>query len=175
MAITDSYCTAVEYRARTTKTDSGDDATILAQLTAASRLLDRECERFFGIDASVVARLYTGNGLTRLYVDDLATLTGLVVKADLNGDYDYADSNETLTIGTHFWAGPSNSGLGSEPEPWRYLDIVPGNAVLRVWPSQLRAVEVTAKFGWHPRGGCVDNAAVARRRGGGLHVEPRKR
>lgn len=160
MAVTDAYATAAEYRARVTKSDTGDDATILTQLTGASRLLERECGRFFNQDASVVVRLYDGNGLTRIHIDDLSTTTGLVVKVDLNGDFDFADSNETLTVDTHFKVGPVNAGLGAEPEPYRYLDIVPGNAILGAWPSQKWALQVTGKFGWAAVPGMIKEAVI---------------
>lgn len=162
MAVTDAYVTPGEYRAHVTKSDTGDDTTILSQLTAVSRLIERQCGRFFTQDAGVVTRdPYNGNGLTRLYIDDVATLTGLVVKVDLNADYDFADSNETLTIGTHFWAGPANADKGAEPGPFRYLEIVPSNAVLTRWPNQLRAVQVTAKFGWPSVPGAIKEGVIA--------------
>jgi len=148
MAVSDAYATAAEFRGRTGKDDTGEDATILSQLQAVSRLIDRECERFFGIDAAVVARLYDGNGLTRLYIDDVATVTGLIVKVDLDGDYAFTGATETLTKDTHYWIGPANAALGSEVSTYRFLDIVPTNGRLSVWPSGLRKVQVTASFGW---------------------------
>jgi len=148
MAVTEAYASAPEYRGRTTKTDTGDDETIVEQLVAVSRLIDRECERFFGIDAAVVMRLYDGNGLTRLYIDDVATVTGLIVKADLDDDFAFVGADETLTKDTHYWIGPANAALGPEVSPYRFLDIVPANARLNVWPEGPRKVQVTAAFGW---------------------------
>ena len=148
MAVTDAYATAVEYRSRTGQSDATDTTLLDALLAAVSRIIDRECERFFGIDAAVVVRLYEGNGLTRLYIDDVATVTGLIVKADLDGDYDFDGADETLTKDTNYWIGPANAALGSEVSAYRFLDIVPANSVLSVWPSGLRKVQVTAKFGW---------------------------
>lgn len=157
MAISDAYATAVEYRARAGKTDTGDDATILAQLTAVSRYIERELGRFFNQDAAVVTRYYNGNGQQRLYVDEIATTTGLVVKIDLDEDYVFTGANEILTIVTHFWVGPYNAALGPEARPYTFLEIVPGNGVFSEWPirrraaeviDQPRSVEVTAKFGW---------------------------
>lgn len=147
-AVTDPYATAAEYRARTGMSGTGEDVAILAVLTAVSRLFDRNCGRFFTIDAAVVGRIYDGNGRTRLYIDDVATVTGLIVKVDMDADYDYGGADETLTKDTHFWIGPANAPYGPEAGPYRYLDIVPGNGRLTVWPEQARAVQVTAKFGW---------------------------
>src|SRR3990172_2726710 len=127
MAVTDAYATAAEYRSRTGQSDATDTTLLDALLKAVSRLIDRECERFFGIDAAVVVRLYEGNGLTRLYIDDVATVTGLIVKADLDDDFDFDGADETLTKDTHYWIGPVNAALGSEVATYRFLDIVPAN------------------------------------------------
>jgi hypothetical protein len=148
-AIGDPYATAAEYRDRVGKTDTGADATILAQLTAVSRYLDRRLHRFFTQDAAVVVRTFDGNGDTMLWLPaDIATVTDLVVKVDLNEDYDFGEANETLTINTHFWVGPQDAEKGPEPRPFDCLEVVPNNGVFDAWPEQVRAIQVTAKFGW---------------------------
>ena len=154
MAVGDAYATAAIYRGIADKDDTTEDAEILLDLTAVSRYLTRKLGQFFTVDASVVARIYDGTGTNRLYLDahehvpGIATLTGLVVKVDLNADYDVSDSGETLTVDTHFWAQPQDADKGAEARPWTYLDLVPNNSVVTIWPKQQRAVEVTAKFGW---------------------------
>jgi hypothetical protein len=158
--VTDPYVTLPEYKAWVGKTGTGDDTELAAQVVAASRFIDKECDRFFTKDAAAVVRLFDGNGLTRLYIDDLASLTGLVVKVDLDGDFDFTDSGETLTIGTDFWAGPANAALGPEPRPYTFLDIVPYNARLTVWPEQLRSIQVTAVFGWPSVPAAIKEATV---------------
>ena len=140
MAISDAYATLAEYKARVNKTVTGDNTEITAVLVAVSRLLDKEVERFFTKDAADIVRVYDGNGGRRLYIDDLSA-TPTSVKADLNGDYDYADSDETLTVNTHYWVGPPNADKGPEPRPFTFLEIRPDNSVLSKWPDQLRAVE----------------------------------
>lgn len=124
---------------------------IALALTGVSRFIDRRVRRRDGFNktAAAEARIYDGNGKAKLWLsDDIATATGLIVKADLNGDYDYADSGETLTINTHFWTGPYNAQNGSEPKPYEWLELIPSNAVVTAWPKQVRAVEVTAFWGW---------------------------
>lgn len=161
MAISDAYATAVEYRSRVGKTDSGDDTTVIDPLLkAVSRLLDRECGRHFTKDAAAVARLFDGNGCAKLYVDDIASTTGLVVKVDLNEDFDYADADETLVRDTHYWVGPANAALEAEARPWQWLELVPNNSVLSIWPAQKRALEVTAIFGWPAVPGAVKEATI---------------
>jgi len=149
VAVTDPYATAAEYRDRVDKTDTGDDATILAQLTTVSRFLDLRLRRFFTQDAAAAVRTFDGNGEALLWLPaDIATTTGLVVKVDLNEDYDFTDSGETLTINTHFWVGPADADKGPEPRPYECLEVVPNNGLFDVWPDQKRVVQVTAKFGW---------------------------
>jgi len=148
-SISDPYATAAEYRDRVDKTDTGDDATILAQLTTVSRFLDLRLRRFFTQDAAVVVRTFDGNGEALLWLPaDIATVTGLVVKVDLNEDYLFTGATETLTINTHFWVGPADVDKGPEPRPYECLEVVPNNGLFDVWPEQQRAVQVTAKFGW---------------------------
>lgn len=177
MPVIDAYATLAEYKTRITKTKTSDDASITAALPAVSRYVDKECGRFFTQDAAAVARVYDGNGLTRLYIDDLATVTDLAVKVDINGDWDYADPDETLTIDTHFWPGPANAALGAEPSPYLWLDLVPNNARLSrwarytLWPgqtdygvsgaSQIRAVQVTGKWGWPAVPGAIKELTIA--------------
>lgn len=70
------------------------------------------------------------------------------MKCDLNGDYDVADSGETLAVNTHFWVGPYSAQSGSEPKPYSWLELIPNNSTVTMWPKQRRAIEVTAVFGW---------------------------
>jgi len=160
MPLTDPFATAQEYRARIGSKDEGADGVIDEQLAAVSRFLEEEADRTFGRDAAVVARVYDGNGSRRIWVDDIGDLTDLVVKVDLNEDYDFADADETLTIATHYWAGPANAGLGPEPKPYRHLDVVPNNGRLDSWPDRPRSLQVTAKFGWPAVPGMVKEATI---------------
>lgn len=160
MPIDDAYAQVEVYRSRVGKTDDDDDAEIANHLKAVSRLIDRRLERFFTQDAAPVIRLYDGNGEQRLYVTDIATETGLQVRADLDVDGDFTGGDETLTVGTHFKLGPPNAALGPEPQPYRYLQIVPDNGVIARWPQGLETVEVTAAFGWPSVPGAIEDATV---------------
>lgn len=165
MAIGDAYATAEEYRARVTSTDDSEDETIDALLLAVTRFLDVQLGRYFNRDDSPTSRKFDGNGLSRLWLpEDIATTAGLVLKCDLNGDNDVGDANETLVLDTHFWLGPDNAGQGPEPWPYQFIEVVPNNGVIAVWPQQRRAIWVDAAFGFPevPQGikeGCI---AIAR-------------
>lgn len=161
MAVTDSYATAAEYRAGIDQDDTAEDPELLLYLTAISRLIDRRVGRSFNQDAAVVERLYAHpgggetvmiddlvpvhRGASRLWVDDISTVTGLIVKVDLNRDY---VCEQTLTIDTDFWVGPQAAALGSEVRPYTYLDLHPNTTYLSAWPTHERSISVTAKFGW---------------------------
>lgn len=154
MAVTDAYASAATYRAIADKDSTAEDTEILDDLRAISRYLDGKLGQFFTQDASAVARLFEGNGERVLRLDGIegcpgiASTTGLVVKVDLNGDYDVTDTGETLTINTDFWVAPANAAQGAEARPWTALEVTPSTTVLSTWPKRRRAVQVTAIFGW---------------------------
>ncbi|MBF8255137.1 MAG: phage gp6-like head-tail connector protein [Anaerolineales bacterium] len=161
MAVDDAYATAAEYRAATTKTDATDDASILSQLKGVSRYWDYRCNRFFTQDAAVVVRTFDGKGECELWLPaDIATATGLIVKADLDGDYSFADET-ALVLDTDFWLGPSDADKGPEPRPWEILEVHPNSAQLSAWPCQQKALQVTAKFGWPAVPQAIKDATIA--------------
>jgi len=141
MAITNGYCTLAEVKAALRITDSIDDTLLENAVEAASRRIDGECSRRFYIDGTTSARTYAANRSAFVFVDDIATTTGLVVKVDDNmiGTY-----STTLTAGTDYQTEPTNASAQNEPITLlRALDTwfpVAGNG---------RAlIEVTAKWGW---------------------------
>jgi len=160
-AISDAYASCEEYRARVDHIDATDDDRLLSQLMAVSRYLDQRLRRFFSRDAAVVVRTLDGNGQRRLYVPDIATATGLIVKVDLDGDFDFDAADETLIRDTHFWVGPANADKGPEVWPFENLEIIPGNGRLWRWPERARAVQVTASFGWPAVPGAIREATIS--------------
>jgi hypothetical protein len=136
------YATLAEGRDHlriTDAADTADDAEIGVAITAASRAIDKAAGRQFGILASATARLYTAvydKTLTRyvVSVDDFQTVTGLVVKTDLDRDGVYE------TTLTDFIKLPLNAaGRGV---PWNELVIADSCA------RHVGGMEVTALFGW---------------------------
>lgn len=141
MAITNGYCTLTEVKAALRITDNIDDTLLENAVEAASRRIDGECSRRFYIDATTSARTYAANRSAFVFVDDIATTTGLVVKVDdtFSGAY-----STTLTVGTDYQNEPLNAAAQNEPITLlRALNVgfpVEGNG---------RAlIEVTAKWGW---------------------------
>lgn len=150
MPLITDYSTVAELKAFLRITDSADDAELAVALTAASRAIDQATNRAFGQTDPAVARYYTWEegrrpngppweGRHRLDVDDISTTTGLVVKVDEDDDGVY---ETTLTVNTDFQLWPWNAA--AESRPWEQIVLRPNVT----FPTHLRAVEVTAKFGW---------------------------
>lgn len=147
MAIGDAYASAAEYRDRKRKQDTSPDATVLTQLTAVSRFLEREAGQFFNRDGAATARILFGDGSDVLFLKTeglpgIATTTGLVVKVDTDDDGSFAD--ETAVTGVV--ARPLNAALGPEAAPYTELWL-PSGASRSYFPTGYR-VEVTADYGW---------------------------
>lgn len=176
-AVTDAYASVATFRAVTGSNDRAQEAAIRRELVAAARYLDGKLGRFFTKDAAVVARYYDTPraGLGRfdpdgespyggfddpqavLFVDDIATATGLIVKIDDDRDGSFADST-ALTIGTDFVLTPENAQRGPEPRPYTAIRLTPYGAWGR-WPAGCR-VEVTAIYGWPAVPAPIETATI---------------
>lgn len=149
MPVSDAYADAATYRALIRRNDNVDDTVILDDLKAVSRYLDRKLGRFFTKDAAAVARAYYGEGRLgdngrKLYVDDIASTTGLAIKVDADADGLFSD--ETAWASTDYQLLPLDANRGPEPRPWTAI-YVPS------WSSKgafgrRSHIEVTAEFGW---------------------------
>jgi len=141
MAITNGYCTLSELKSAARIADNVDDALLERAVEAASRRIDGECSRRFYVDGAVSARTYAANRNAFLFVDDISTTTGLVVKVDdqMSGSF-----STTLTVGVDYQTEPSNAVTQGEPITLlRALDVV-----FPVAENGRTLIEVTAKWGW---------------------------
>lgn len=158
MAWAPDYVTANELKDSLRITDNNDDALLAFAITAASRALDHAANRQFGQSDPAVARYYTFSntaykqvdpyagkwldsfqGRDQLEIDDLMTTTSLVVKVDRDDDGTF---EETLTVDTDYRLYPWNAVASGRP--WTRLVLASGESL----PTQLRGVEITAKWGW---------------------------
>lgn len=171
MAWAPDYITLAQLKAHLRITDTDDDTLLAFAITAASRAIDHTANRQFGLVDPAVARYYTyGSGwqgrqdpLSRDYaggafrgqdvleIDDLMTTTSLVVKVDRNDDGTF---EETLTVDTHYRLYPWNAAASGRP--WTHLVLNTGTT----FPTSLRGVEVTAKWGWTTPPSIVVQAAL---------------
>ncbi len=114
-------------------TTSEDDA-INAAIDAAEALIDNYTGRTF--ETATESRVFLPRTASILDVDDIATLTGLVIKTDEDQDGTY---ETTLTIGTDFVA------VGNSNPYRRFTQINQG------WPLSIYGrptVEITATWGY---------------------------
>lgn len=141
MAITNGYCTRGDLTDQLRITDNIDDKIIDRAITAASRQIDGRCGRRFYADSTATTRYYIPRSSTFTIVDDISSLTGLVIAtdADVNGTWE-----TTLTVGTDVQLGPANALARNEP-------ITTLRAIQAYFPMSTvdrETLAVTAKWGW---------------------------
>jgi hypothetical protein len=145
VAISDPYATNTQYKAFVAKSSGDNDSEIDAQLLAISRVLERDAfgGRYFTKDASATIRRYyplVDNQRT-LFVEDIASTSGLIVKVDDNRD---GIAEVTLTLTTDYELRPLNAATGPEPEPYTAIYLPPRSSRSFWW----NLIEVTAIHGW---------------------------
>ena len=116
---------------------SSENTAIDNAIAAADAEIDQITGRTFVVPSGATAKTFIPYDDYTLYVDDVAQLTGLVVKEDtsLNGTYD-----TTLTITTDYVVDGNNA-------PYRVIKRVDGDT----WPRDRYGrptVEVTAFYGY---------------------------
>lgn len=147
MAWQPDYCTVDEFAAYATIPDDADDTQIGQAVAAASRAVDRTASpegwRQFGLVAAPEARYYTARwslerGTWLVPIDDLMTVTGLVVEFDSAADGTYADA-----ITAHRLLPVNAAPKG---RPWTCLEVLSSSDVTPDCTAD--AVRVTARWGW---------------------------
>lgn len=160
-AVTDSYASVEDYRAYFKGIDGTNDPRVQAALDTASRYIDSVAGgRFFTKDAAVVARsFYPPYAGRSLYVDDIASTSGLVIKSDVNIDGTF----ETTFASTDYQLKPLTAAAGPEPTPWNCI-YIPYWSTQALFVPQV-PIQVTALWG-HPsmparvKTACMEIAAI---------------
>ena len=146
---TAGYISAADLKSYIGLTGSGQDTNISNAITAASRQIDRICNRRFWQDSSVQVKTFTPISNIFLEIPDISTTTGLIVKLDTTDDGSY---DKTLTINTDFIVMPTNPillGTGSgEHKPYTEIRILNTRSSERFDPSIINNVQITAKYGF---------------------------
>tara|TARA_R100001440_G_scaffold70521_2_gene92975 strand:- start:1795 stop:2421 length:627 start_codon:yes stop_codon:yes gene_type:complete len=129
---------------------SGQDTNLDNAINSASRLIDKITDRYFYQDATVNARFYNPTNEFNLYVDDISTTTGLVVKLDTTDD---GTHEKTLTLDTDFILKPLNPTPYEVEDndfnaPFTELQILATRSSERFDPLIMRNVKIEAKFGY---------------------------
>ena len=117
------------------------DASIANSITAASRMIDHICSRFFYQDSATTTRTYTPTRYDRLSIHDLVTLTSFAT--DLDGSFAYA---QPWTVNRDFLLNPVNAPLTSWP--YTEVTVLPVTAQYALDPTIINSVQITGIFGW---------------------------
>lgn len=147
MAVVNGYTTTAALRTHLGDSGSGLSAEILERaINAASRAIDRHTQRRFWQDALVTTRTYTCNDSLEVYVDDISTRTGLIVKTGTDGA-----TFGTTWASTDYVLEPRNADVlasGDTADPYAFWKLVAISGrtfnVLYGKPT----LSVTARFGW---------------------------
>lgn len=138
-----SYTTTVALADYVRGDDTVDDVQLSLAIAAASRAIDRACNRQFGNLAVAEGRYYTAQWdreRQRWHVetDDIADKTGLLVAVDSSNDGTYATSITGVV--------PVPRNAAQKGKPWTGVEIprTAGPAI----PVRADAVKVTAVWGW---------------------------
>lgn len=168
VALVNAYCTEAQLRAEMSDISATLPSDLICKaINAASREIDNTCSgdvprsRRFWQDAAVQTRKYTCEDPTLAYVDDISTVTGLIVKTDENDDGVY---ETTWTINTDFELWPLNAAQDAA-EPYAFWKIVAlGGSSNRRFPLYERraGLQVTAKFGWPAVPKQIEEACILR-------------
>lgn len=141
MTLSNCYVTLAQFHQHMGIADSVDADVAERAITAACRAIDHHCYRRFWVDSPVTAITYQAEDPCRLYVKDISSTSGLIVKTDdgNNGTY-----GTTWTITTDFVLKQWDKDLSGSP--YTRIDAVGG----RTFPTygQRERVQVTALHGW---------------------------
>lgn len=137
------YVSATTLKATLGITVSTFDTDITTACSAASRGIDRACNRRFWVDADAnQIRYYTPNPQRAvLFTDDIVTVTTLAI--DQSGGTSFAT---TLTANTDYVLEPLNAAVETPVQPYTSIRLHPSGG--KSWPAYPRSVKITGKFGW---------------------------
>lgn len=146
MALSNAYITVddlVEHLSSMSEPVGSEVGLVERVINAVSRKIDQHCRRRFYVDSSATARVFAAESWDLVYVDDISTTTGLVVKTDTsdNGTFD------TTWSSTEYELSPVNA-VSSSGETWPYTAIRAVDDRWFPYANRRSSVEVTATWGW---------------------------
>lgn len=145
MAITNGYCSLQEIKAAARITDSVDDALLELSVEAASRQIDRACDRIF-YNAGTATRVFLPTDPYATEIDDAISISAVKTSTSADGNFDATWSSSDYEL------QPLNGRVGGSY--WPYTDIKAiGDYLFPVWTtnttnSNEATVQVTGVWGW---------------------------
>lgn len=147
MAVVNGYCTVAELRTHLGDTGSALTTELLERaINSTSRAIDRYTQRRFWQDTDVTTKTFMVSDATEVYVDDISTRTGLVVKTGTDGA-----TFGTTWATTDYVLEPRNADVydtddDADPYAFYLLRAISGRAFT---PHSTRpTLQITARFGW---------------------------
>ncbi len=127
-------------------TGSSEDGRLVAVAEAASRLVDRYCNRHFYVVRAT--RRFDGNGASRLLLPDLARVDDGGVRTDEGRDGTFRTKWD---VGDYVLL-PRNAALegGGEPRPYTSIEVT-GRGARHAWPAVRGTVQIAGEWGWQRR------------------------
>ena len=145
MAIVNGYCTLAELKTYLGLSGSGQDDNLENAIEGASREIDQYTGRIF-YQTDSQDNFYTPNNFFIQEVDDISTVSGLVVKLDTTDD---GTHDKTLTKDTDFALLPVNvSNALDQNQPYTHIQILDNRSSERFDPDIFNNIKVTAQFGF---------------------------
>jgi hypothetical protein len=141
MALVNAYCAVADVRSQ--MDDSAgklSEAMIERAISAASRAIDKHCDRRFWRDPAPVTRVYTASGPCILDVADIAARDGLLVETDPGGSGAWA-----ALAPSDFHLEPLDAEYDGPAFSWTAIAADRG---ARFPVSRTPLVRVTATWGW---------------------------
>lgn len=174
MALVNAYATVAQLREHLADSGSALTTALLERaLNATSRAIDKHCGRRFWIDGAVIARQYRPSDGYSVFVDDIATRTGVIIKTDTTGDGTYA----TTWDAADFDLEPRNADVvatGSTGDAYSFWQITAIDDKTFPLSDRRATLQVTAKFGWSAvpvdvEEACIIKAAALFKRKDSIH------
>lgn len=153
MALGDPYVTATELKTYLGISDSVDDTAIANACSAASRAIEKYCERQFNKTTTAAARVFAPVTCHLAHVDDFHTIIDLVIKTDAADDGTF----ETTWATTDYLLEPLNGVVDGE-SGWPFYTARTRRSGAQYFPLGA-SLQVTAQWGWTAVPAAVKQAA----------------
>jgi len=161
MTVVNGYCSVDDVREQLGDTAAKLTTSLIEKsINAASRAIDRYCSRRFWQDKLVTTRVYVPEDSGTVYINDVSTKTGLIIKTDEGETGTYSRT----WAATEYQLEPLNQEVVAAGDTatayawWRIRSVTglgfPGSLYYR--PT----VSVTARFGWSAIPDDVSQACV---------------
>jgi Phage gp6-like head-tail connector protein len=155
MTITNGYTDLETLKSYLSISNTNSDTMLEMAINAASRGIDKYCQRKFWLDPEPVTKTFIPNNLLTVtladndpFGGDIGSVEGLVVKTDPSGDGTY----DVTWRSTDFQLRPVNApSAWPEARPWTSLRAVGTLTfpwLVNTWLTRLDRVQITALWGW---------------------------